>query len=94
MVAAVDGAVAMTSPPTLADLIADPGELWAWSWCMDCHHNVTMSVAALLSRYVAETPFPDVWGGFRCSVSPCQEAYNSSAQRGNPRLRTGSQHAS
>jgi hypothetical protein len=74
MVAAVDGAVAMTSPPTLADLIADPGELWAWSWCMDCHHNVTMSVAALLSRYVAETPFPDVWGGFRCSVSPCQEA--------------------
>jgi hypothetical protein len=66
MVAAVDGAVAMTSPPTLADLIADPGELWAW--CLDCHHNVTMPVAALLSRYAAETLFPEVWGGFRCSA--------------------------
>jgi hypothetical protein len=82
----------MTSPPTLADLMVDPGELDVS--CLDCHHNATMPVAALLPRYAAETPFPETWGRFRCSVSPCQEAYNSSAQRGNPRLRTGSQHAS
>ena len=56
----------MTSPPTLADLMADPGELDLW--CMDCHHNATMPVATLLPRYAAETPFPEVWGGFRCSA--------------------------
>jgi hypothetical protein len=56
----------MTGPPPLANLMADPGELNLW--CMDCHHNTTMPVAALLSRYAAETPFPEVWGGFRCSV--------------------------
>jgi hypothetical protein len=54
------------SPPPLADLMADPGELSVW--CMDCHHNTTMPVAALLPRYAAETLFPDVWGGFRCSA--------------------------
>jgi hypothetical protein len=32
---------------------------------LDCHHNTTMPVAALLPRYAAETPFPEVWGGFR-----------------------------
>jgi hypothetical protein len=26
------------------------------------------TVAALLPRYAAETPFPEVWGGFRCST--------------------------
>ena len=26
------------------------------------------TVAALLPRYVAETPFSDIWGGFRCSA--------------------------
>ena len=26
------------------------------------------TVAALLPRYAAETPFPEVWGGFRCSA--------------------------
>jgi hypothetical protein len=56
----------MTGPPTLADLIADPGELDVT--CLDCHHNTTMPVAALLPRYAAETPFPEVWGGFRCSA--------------------------
>jgi len=56
----------MTGPPTLADLMADPGELDLW--CIDCHHNVTMPVATLLPRYAAETPFPEVWGGFRCSA--------------------------
>ena len=56
----------MTGPPTLADLMADPGELDLW--CTDCHHNTTMPVAALLPRYAAETPFPEVWGGFRCSA--------------------------
>jgi hypothetical protein len=54
----------MTNPPTLADLMADPGELDVS--CLDCHHNTTMPVAALLSRYAAETPFPEVWGRFRC----------------------------
>src|SRR3954453_3822789 len=56
----------MTGPPTLAALMADPGDLVAS--CLGCHHNTTMPVAALLSRYPAETPFPEVWGGFRCSV--------------------------
>jgi hypothetical protein len=56
----------MTGPPTLADLMADPGELDVS--CLDCHHNTTMPVAALLLCYPAETPFPDVWGGFRCSA--------------------------
>lgn len=31
--------------------------------CLDCHHNTTMPVAALLPRYAAETPFPEVWRG-------------------------------
>ena len=56
----------MTNPPALADLMADPGELDVS--CLDCHHNTTMPVAALLPRYAAETPFPEVWGGFRCSA--------------------------
>ena len=34
---------------------ADPGELDVS--CLDCHHNTTMPVAALLPRYAAETPF-------------------------------------
>jgi hypothetical protein len=34
----------MTGPPTLADLMADPGELDVT--CLDCHHNTTMPVAA------------------------------------------------
>jgi hypothetical protein len=56
----------MTNPPTLAALMADPGELSVW--CMDCHHTTTMPVAVLLPRYAAETPLPEVWGGFRCST--------------------------
>jgi hypothetical protein len=56
----------MTGPPTLADLMANPGELDVT--CLDCHHTTTMPVAALLSCYAAKTPFPDVWGGFRCSA--------------------------
>jgi hypothetical protein len=55
----------MTISPTLADLMADPGELDVS--CLDCHHNTTMPVAALLPRYAAETPFPEAWGRFRCS---------------------------
>jgi hypothetical protein len=35
-----------------------PGELDVS--CLDCHHNATMPVAALLPRYPAETPFPEV----------------------------------
>jgi hypothetical protein len=56
----------MTISPTLADLMTDPGELDVS--CLDCHHNTIMPVAALLRRYAAETPFPETWGGFRCSV--------------------------
>ena len=52
----------MTAPPTLAA----PAELSVS--CLDCHHNTTMPVAALLPRSAAETPFPEVWGGFRCSA--------------------------
>jgi hypothetical protein len=46
--------------------LANPGELSVS--CLDCHHNTTMPVAALLPRFAAETPFPDVWGGFCCSA--------------------------
>jgi hypothetical protein len=46
--------------------MADPGELDVS--CLNCHHNMTMPVAVLLPRYAAETPFPEVWGGFRCSA--------------------------
>jgi hypothetical protein len=56
----------MTISPTLADLMTDPGELDVS--CLDCHHNTIMPVAALLRRYAAETPFPETWGGFSCSV--------------------------
>jgi hypothetical protein len=45
---------------------ADPGELVVC--CLARHHNTTMLVAALLSRYAAETPFPEAQGGFRCSA--------------------------
>ena len=40
--------------------MADPGELDVT--CFDCRRNPTMPVAALLPRYAAETPFPEVWG--------------------------------
>jgi hypothetical protein len=66
MVAPPDGVVAVILPPTLADLAADLGELDVS--CLDCHHNMTMPVAALLPRYAAETLFPDIWDGFRCSA--------------------------
>ena len=56
----------MTSPPTLADLMADPGELDVS--CLTCHHHTTMAVAVLLPRYAAETPFPDTLSRFRCSA--------------------------
>ena len=42
----------MINPLTLADLMTDPGELDVT--CLDCHHNTTMPVAALLSRYAGE----------------------------------------
>ena len=44
---------------TFSDLMADPGELSVS--CLDCHHNTTMPVAALLPRYPTKTPFPEVW---------------------------------
>jgi hypothetical protein len=56
----------MTISPTLADLMANPGELDVS--CLDCRHTTTMPVAAQLPRYAAETPFPDIWDGFRCSA--------------------------
>jgi hypothetical protein len=39
----------MTGPPTLPDLMIDPGDV---SY-LDCHHNATMPVATLLPRYAA-----------------------------------------
>ena len=56
----------MTGPPTLADLMADPNELIVS--CLDCHHNTTMPVAALLPRHATEMPFSEMWDGFRCSA--------------------------
>jgi ribosomal protein S27E len=67
------------SPPTLADLMANPGEFDIS--CLDCHHNTIIPVAALLSRYAAETPFPEVWGRFRCSAC---EVCGRSALLGGP----------
>ena len=67
----------MIALPTLAD----PGELSVH--CLDCHHNTTMPVAALLPRYPAETPFPEVWGRFRCSACG-SKAGGRSAQLGSP----------
>ena len=57
--------------------MADPGELDVS--CLDCHHNATMPVAALLPRYAAKTPFPEVWvmiptevgHGFRFEAGHC-----------------------
>jgi hypothetical protein len=66
MVAKTEGNRTITGPPTLTDLMADPGELDVS--CLECHHNTTMLVAALLPRYAAETLVPEVWGGFRCSA--------------------------
>jgi len=57
---------AMTRPPTLAELMADPGEIDLW--CEECQHRAMMPVAALLARHAADTPFPEVRGGFRCSA--------------------------
>jgi hypothetical protein len=54
----------MTLPPTLADLVAAPGELVAS--CQDCHHNAVMPVAPVLARYGPTTSFPEVEGRFRC----------------------------
>jgi hypothetical protein len=66
MVASPDGAVAVSTPPTLADLAADPGELIAS--CQNCHHDAVLPVALVLARYAPTTPFPEVKGRFRCSA--------------------------
>jgi hypothetical protein len=57
---------AMTRPPTLATLRADPDELDLW--CMDCHWHATMPVATLLPRYAPDALFTDTWDGFCCST--------------------------
>jgi hypothetical protein len=71
----------ITRMTTLSDLIADPDELDVT--CLDCHHNTTMPVTVLLPRYAAETPFPETWGGSRCSAllgdSPSGRADNPAA---------------
>jgi len=66
MVVAPDRPVAVTTPPTLADLATDPGELIAA--CLRCHHDAVLPVAPVLDRYGPTTPFPDVKGRFRCSA--------------------------
>ena len=58
--------LAVTRPPTLADLVADPGELIAS--CQNCHHNAVTPVDPVLARYGPTTPFPEVKGRFRCSA--------------------------
>jgi hypothetical protein len=77
----------MTGPPTLADLMADPGELDVT--CLDCHHNTTMPGAALLPRYAAETPFPEAWGGFRCSACGSRRSGLTFDPTGRPARRLG-----
>src|SRR4051812_13811816 len=74
----------MTSPPTLADLMADPGELGVS--CLDCRHNTTMPVA-LLSRYAAETPFPEAWAG--SAVRPAGRGGLTFGRTGRPVGRRG-----
>ena len=51
----------MTCPPTLAELMADLGELDLW--CEACHHHAIMPVTALLIRYAADTSFPEFQPG-------------------------------
>jgi hypothetical protein len=55
MVAAAVGGLSDDRPAAPADLMADPGELDVS--CLDCHHDATMPVAALLPRYTPEMPF-------------------------------------
>jgi hypothetical protein len=77
MVAPPDGAVAVSIPPTLADLAADPGELIAS--CRNCHHDAVLPVAPVLARYGPMTPFLEVKGRFRCSA--CGQQTGMSARR-------------
>ena len=56
----------MTTPPTLDDLAADPGELIAA--CQNRHLNAVLPVSFVLARYGSTTPFSEVKGRFRCSV--------------------------
>jgi hypothetical protein len=56
----------MGTPPTLADLVADPGELIAL--CQNSHHDAVLPVASVLARYGPTTPFPDVMGRFCCLI--------------------------
>ena len=60
MVAPPDEAVAVSIPPTLADLAADPGELVAS--CQRCRHDAVLLVALVLARYGPTTSFPEVKG--------------------------------
>jgi hypothetical protein len=66
MVAPPDRPVAVSTPPTLADLAADLGELLASR--QNCHHNAVLPVAPVLARYGPTTSFPEVKGRFRCSA--------------------------
>jgi hypothetical protein len=66
MVAPPDGAVAVSIPPALADLAADPGELIASR--QNCHHDAVLPVPPMLARYGPTTPFPEVLDRFRCSA--------------------------
>jgi hypothetical protein len=64
--------------------MADPGELDVP--CLDCHYNTTMPVAALLPRYAAETPFPEVCGT-ASAVSACGLSGSTFGPIGRPARR-------
>ena len=66
MVAPPDRPVAVSTPPTLADLAADPGELIAS--CQNCRHDAILPVALVLARYSPMTSFPEVKDRFHCSA--------------------------
>jgi hypothetical protein len=66
MVAPPDRPVAVSTPPTLADPVAAPGELV--TSCQNCHHNTVLPMAPVLARCGPATPFPEVKGRFRCSA--------------------------
>jgi hypothetical protein len=55
----------MISPPILADLMADPGNCPSAAWTATQRNHAGGGPAAC---YAADTPFPEVWGRFRCSA--------------------------
>jgi hypothetical protein len=75
----------MIGPATLAELMADPGELDVS--CLDCHHNATMPVAALLPRTRLKPRSPKCGAG--SAVRPVGQGMWTFGRTGRPAKRPG-----